>query len=185
MAIFTESLAIISENIKSLVHSLTTRKLVFSIFVIIFISIVVALSLNFSTGTFYFSRINKKIDTIERIENKSFDAKFKTNIEKEYGDILSELSEYKTKKSFKIDRGSNLFNVLLKILISLIVPFLILIASTKDENFKNIFLGVIMFMFFFGTVSAIIPVIYKLWLTGIIIIVFEAIVLTIMSKVFK
>jgi len=185
MSNLSESLAIISENLKAFAHSFTTKRFIFSIFLLVSISILISISLNFALGTFYFNRINKKIDAIERIENKSDQTEFNASIEKEYASILSELTDYRTKKSFNLTPESKVFNILIKILISLILPLIILIASLKDPDFSNILLGVVMFVFIFGIVSAIIPVIYNLWITGIIIIVLESIILWIFSKIFS
>jgi len=185
MGNLSETLAVITENLKSIAHSLTAKKFLFTTIIILFFVFLSVLTINYFTGFLYFSRLNKKIGVIERIEHKSNTKSYKEKVEGIYFDVLKELSEYDTKKNFTIDKNSKKYDRVIRILVSLILPLLILLSSIGGSDFKNVFIGVIMFVIIFGFIAALIPTIYKLWVTSIIIVVIEIIVLLIMMRVYK
>jgi len=185
MGQLSETLAVITENIKVFSKAFTGRKIIFSVITLIILISVSLLVFDYFTGYLYFGRIERKINVLEKIENKSDENKFKEKVKESYFQILNETTSYNAKKNIIIDKKSKSYEVILKILISLILPVILLITTLGKPDFKNTFIGVLIFIFIFGFISAIIPIIYKMWLTGLIIILFEIIVLTILTKLYN
>ena len=182
MGSLSDTLAVITENLKAIVHSFNARKLLSSIIIgILFIGILVMAG-NYFTGFLYFNRMNKKIDVLERVENKSDDQRFQERIDSVYSDLLIELHSFKTKKDLHIDKNSKGFGILVRVLVSLIVPVLILLTSIGNPGFKDTFVGALIFMIVFGFFAALLPTIHTLWLTSIIIVVAEVLILLIVVK---
>lgn len=185
MGQLSETLAVITENIKVFSKAFTGRKIIFSVVTLIFLISVSLLAYDYFTGYLYFNRIEKKIDVLEKIENKSDEGKFKEKVKESYYQILNETTSYNTRKNIVIDKKSKSYEVIIKILISLVLPIILLFTTLGKPDFKNTFVGVLIFIFIFAFIAAIIPIIYKMWLTGLIIVIFEIIVLSILTKIYN
>lgn len=185
MAQLSEALAVITENVKTIVYTFTGRKIFFSTITILILASISFLTLDYFTGYLYFNRLDKKIKVLQQIENKSDENLFKQKVKESYFEILNETNSYHTLKKISIDKDSKTYGIMVRIVISMILPILILFSSVGDQNFRNIFIGVIIFIVLFGFISALIPIISKLWITCIVIIFGELIILIILSKLYK
>jgi hypothetical protein len=185
MGQLSESLAVITENLKAIFKNFTGKRIMVSIFSLMVLIFITLLAYDYFTGYLYFNRIGKKISILEKIEYKSDEGIFKDKIKESYFNILQETMSYDTKKSITIDKNSKNYKIIIKVLVSLVLPIIILFAVLGTPDAKNAFIGVLMFIFVFGFISAFIPIIYKLWLTCLIIIVLEIIGLTIITKVYN
>lgn len=185
MGQLSETLAVITENIKVISKAFTGRKILFSTLTLLILISVSLLAFDYFTGYLYFNRIERKIRVLDKIENKSDENRFKEKVKESYYDILIETTSYNTKKSIIIDKESKSYEIIIKVLMSLVLPIILLVTTLGKPDSKNTFIGVLIFILIFGFVSAIIPTILKLWITGLIIVTLEIIVLTILSKVFN
>ena len=101
---------------------------------------------------------------------KSNNSQYLTKLDSIYFNILTELENYNTKRSWHLDTHSPTYEMIIRIIISLIIPVLIIFYSLKDPDFRNIFIRSIIFAIIFIAASAFMPTIHKLWLTSIIIV---------------
>jgi hypothetical protein len=185
MGQLSETLAVITENIKVFSKAFTGRKIFFSAITLIILISVSLLAFDYFTGYLYFNRIERKINILGKIENKSDENRFKEKVKESYYQILDETTLYNTRKSIVIDKKSKSYEIIIKVLISLVLPIILLFTTLGNPDFKNTFIGVLIFIFIFSFISAIIPIIYKMWLTCLIIVFIEIIALTILTKIFN
>ncbi len=102
-------------SIKELFSSLTFRRF----FVFLILIGLMTYGLEYYTGYLYFSRIERKISTLEKIEQRiSTDNSLKKKIQTEYSEVITEISNYHTDKSFKSELIANFSN------------------DAKEKNFK-------------------------------------------------
>ena len=185
MGQLSETLAVITENIKIFSKGFTGRRIIFSTITLIILISVSLLAFDYFTGYLYFNRIERKVNVLGKIENKSDENRFKEKVKESYYQILDETTSYDTRKTIVIDKKSKSFEIIIKVLISLILPTILLLTTLGKPDFRNTFAGVLIFVLIFGIISAFIPIIYKMWFTCLIILFIEIIALAIIAKIFN
>lgn len=183
-----ESIAAITISIKEVLTSMSIKRFLIWTFFILIVTLLIFYIYESYTGNFYFSRVNKKIDLISKIDNLvEGDSLMHKNIVNELNVIVSEVSNYKTKKGFdeKVIFSKNLIEGLFKFLTALIVPLIIIIYSLyeKDETErKNMMFGGILIGLIGGLVAIFIPTIYQPWVNYIGFPVIEFVILAIIGS---
>ncbi len=168
-----ESTAAIIIGIKEIASSLSLKKSIFWFLIISFIVFALFYVFEIFTGHFYFTRLNKKVDILTKIDKQiPQDSPIKNEIYNQYELMVKDISKYKISKKIpfgkirdaKLTKKSiqNIF----KFLTAWIIPVIVIIIGTKKETRKgkrDMIVGSIIVGIASGFIAAFIPIIYKPW----------------------
>lgn len=172
MGIF-ESTAAIIIGIKEIASSLSLKKSILWFFLILFILFALFYIFEIYTGHFYFTRLNKKVDILTRIDKQiPKDSPIKNEIYNQYELIVKDISKYKVSKRIPLGKigvikltEKSIQNIF-KFLTALIIPLIFFIFGTKKESPKgkrDMLVGTIVIGIVSGFIALFIPIVYKPW----------------------
>jgi hypothetical protein len=183
MSRYTETAIELTNGLSSLLSVLTLSKFVKWIITIIITTLIVLFIYeNFFSSNFYYGRIERKLDIIERAKRiSSNDSLINKLANKKILEVLNHLDPPRHQnfefRSYDLSFFGNIQNNMVKVLGALVLPFLIAFASRKEPNSKNTTTGSLAMFIFFGVVAVLIPTIYSPWFNFFLIILIEVIIL--------
>lgn len=137
----------------------------------IFLITVIALFIyeNFFSSSFYYDKIDRKIEVIEKIQNLSDnDSIIQHEINQKLLETLKGVdipdANYLNIKELNFKFSKKFWEYLIKILGALLLPFLIIFSVRNDTDKNDTVVGATMFIIIFGIISFLIPTIYSVWI---------------------
>jgi hypothetical protein len=188
-----EATATIITAIKEIVPSLTIKKSVFSVLLIIFLVFGSFYCYESFTGHFYFKRLNKKIDLLVKIDEQlPTDSLLKKDIQKEYRLITKIVSQYKIQRKLYLGGAISLTKKqsqnIMKAISALIIPLLISLFYIRGKPKKekiDTMVGVIFIGIISALIAILIPIIYRPWINYVGFPIIQVAILFVIGKVMK
>lgn len=166
-----ESVALITSTIKEIVKGFTYKRSILGGLIIAITIFMILTVFEHYTGYFYFSRIDKKINTLQKLKDLEIkDECVNFMLEQEIESVLIYMSEYDVVKTenlipnFLTSNNVTFSNEgYFKFLSGLIIPVIIVLIGFKDDDRKNILVGGIFIGLITGFIAVLIPTIYNIW----------------------
>lgn len=172
MGIF-ESTAAIIIGIKEIASSISLKKSILWFFLILFVLFAFFYTFEIYTGHLYFTRLNKKLDILAKIDEQLHkDSPIKNEIYNQYELIVKDISKYKVSKKIPLGKIGVIkptkvtIQNIFKFLTAWIIPVIFIIYGTKEESRKekrDMVVGSIIIGIASGFIALIIPIVYKPW----------------------
>ncbi len=141
---------------------------------------------SFFSSSYYYDRIDRKIEIIEKVQAISGgDSLIAVRTNEELMEVLKELDKPKTKlidlSDVNITVTQAFTEGLIKFLSAIFIPLIIMYSSRKDPDYGDIVIGAIAFIVVFGTIAVFIPTIRSVWINFLIIPVVQIIGLAVLA----
>ena len=183
MSKYLETANELTNGLNSLFKNLTLWKF-FKWIVTIFLIAVIALFINenFFSSSFYYDKIDWKIEVIEKIQNLSDnDSIIQHEINQKLLETLKGVdipdANYLNIKELNFKFSKNFWEYLIKILGALLLPFLIIFSVRNDTDKNDTVVGATMFIIIFGIISFLIPTIYSVWINFFLMPIIQVLIL--------
>lgn len=183
MSKYLETANELTNGLNSLFKNLTLWKFLKWIGTIFLIA-VIALFIyeNFFSSSFYYDKIDRKIEVIEKIQNLSKnDSVIQYEINQKLLETLKVVdipdANYLSMKELNFKLSKNFWEYLIKILGALLLPVLIIFSVRNDSDNNDTIVGAIMFIIIFGIISFLIPTIYNAWINFFLMPIIQVLIL--------
>lgn len=171
MSKYLESAGDLLKGMNSIFSRITIGKFLKWILTILIISsAVLFLYEKFFTSTFFYDRIDRKVEIIKEVKDIGSEDIVITSLANEK--LINVLDNLDPPEGIAFSPYVST-DMLIKILGAAIIPFIIVLLTWKDSDRIDSFLGAGFFLIVFGLIAIITPVIYSSWVNFGIIIIME------------
>jgi hypothetical protein len=158
---YLEAASGLTTGIASLAQSITLGKFIRWIFVLILISAVVFYAYDRYSSTFYYNKLERKLEIIATVQKLSYnDSSIIRESKKKLFEVLNAIDPKVVSTELNL---SKIWIYIIKVLGAIVFPVLIIIGNRNSSDKENVLLGSILFIVIFGAIAAFLPILYSLW----------------------